>query len=110
MVQERIRLIELDRFWYTKLHDALPSGEIRAIGRFAFGILKEMVKLSSMGYEEFPSSDRGYIFEKVMSIIRRTRIEDEVLKEILRYMGKEELTAVKNKIREISKTRELYGS
>lgn len=78
-------LTELDELWYHKLHDALPSGEIRAIGRFAYSILKEMVKLSSMGYEEFPSSGKGYIFEKVLSIIRRIRMEDEVLREIMKY-------------------------
>ncbi len=78
-------MTELDELWYHKLHDALPSGEIRAIGRFAYSILKEMVKLSSMGYEEFPSSGKGYIFEKVLSIIRRIRMEDEVLREIMKY-------------------------
>lgn len=86
MVNKRTLLVELDEFWYKKLHDALPSGEIRAMGRFAYGILKEMVKLASMGYEEFPSSNKGYVLEKVMSIIRRARIENEVLEEITTYM------------------------
>lgn len=85
MAKEKTLLTEMDELWYQKLHDALPSGEIRAIGRFAHSILKEMVKLSLMGYQEFPSSDKGYIFEKVMSIIRRIRIEDEVLSEIMKY-------------------------
>lgn len=101
MAMEKTLLSELDEFWYRKLHDNLPSGVIRAIGRFAYSILKEMVKLSSKGYEEFPSFSKGYIFEKVMSIIRRTRIENEILMEILNYMGKEDLMKVKSRINEI---------
>ena len=83
-------LSELDELWYGKVHDALPSGELRAIGRFALGILKEMVRLSSMGYERVPASSRGYILEKIISIIRRAKIEDDVLLEIMKYMSKED--------------------
>ena len=85
MVEGKIELSELDKFWYGRLHDALPSGEIRAIARFAFGILKEMVKLSLMGHTSFPRSSGGYVLEKVICIIQRTEIEDKVLSEIIKY-------------------------
>lgn len=32
MVGGKIELGELDDFWYGKLNDALPSGELRSIG------------------------------------------------------------------------------
>lgn len=98
MVEGKIELRELDEFWYRKLHGALTSGEIRAIGRFAYAILKEMIKLSFMGRKEFPSSNKGYVLEKVMCIIQRTRLEDEVLNEVMEYMGKEDLMRVRQKI------------
>lgn len=98
MVKGKIEPSELDEFWYRKLHDALPSGEIRAIGRFAYGIVKEMIKLSFIGRKEFPSSNKGYVLEKVMCIIQRTRLEDEVLNEVMKYMGKEDLKGVRDKI------------
>ncbi len=98
MVKDKIELEELDEFWYRKLHGALASGEIRAIGRFAYAILKEMIKLSFMGRKEFPDSNKGYVLEKVMCIIQRTTLEDEVLNEITKYMGKEDLTEVRDKI------------
>ena len=101
---------ELDEFWYRKLHDSLPSGVMRAIGRFAYGILKEMVKLSLKGYKEFPPFGKGYVFEKVMSIIRRTRIENEVLMEILNYMGKEDLEKVESKIKEMVSSSVQYST
>lgn len=98
MIKSRIESRELDEFWYRKLHDALSSGEIRAIGRFAYGIVKEMIKLSSTGRKEFPESNKGYVLEKVMCIIERTKLEDEVLNEVMKYMGKEDLLRVKDKI------------
>jgi len=98
MVKDKIEPRELDEFWYRKLHDALPSGEISAIGRFAYGIVKEMIKLSFMGQKEFPDSNKGYVLEKVICIIQRTRLEDEVLNEVMKYMGKEDLMAVRHQI------------
>ena len=80
-------LEELDRFWYERLHPILPSGEMRAIARFAYGILKEMVRLSLMGYESFPEAQKGYIFEKVVSIIQRARLEEEVMREMGMRLG-----------------------
>ncbi|MHA1632236.1 MAG: hypothetical protein ACTSXC_05430 [Candidatus Freyarchaeota archaeon] len=91
-------LSELDELWYGKVHDMLPSGELRAIGRFALGILKEMVKLSSMGYEKVPPSSRGYILEKIISIVRRVKIEDSVLLEIMRYMSKEDRESLESEV------------
>ncbi|MCD6529000.1 hypothetical protein J7L06_01760 [Candidatus Bathyarchaeota archaeon] len=95
-------LSELDELWYGKVHDALPSGELRAIGRFALGILKEMVKLSSMGYERVPSSSRGYILEKIISIARRAKIEDEILLEIMKYMSKEDRARLEIEVERIT--------
>lgn len=83
-------LNRLDELWYDELHNSLPSGVLRAIGRFAFGILKEMVRLSSMGHETFPEYSRGYILEKVLSVIRRTGIEKDIAIEILKYWSKNE--------------------
>jgi hypothetical protein len=82
-----VRLEELDQLWYKRLHPILPSGEVEAIARFAYGILKEMVKLSLMGYEDFPEAQKDYIFEKVVSIIQRARLEEEVLKEMERRLS-----------------------
>ena len=70
-----VELEELDSFWYKKLYYELPSGEMRAIGRFAFSILREIVKLSKIGYTSFPAQNRGYILEKVPAqMIIRTSI------------------------------------
>ena len=95
-------LNELDELWYSKIHDSLPSGELRAMGRFALGILKEIVRLSSMNYERFPPSSRGYILEKVMSIIRRAKIEEDVLLEIMRYMSEEDRLKFESKVESIT--------
>lgn len=91
-------LSELDELWYGKVHDALPSGELRAIGRFALGILKEMVRLSSTGHERVPPSSRGYILEKVISIVRRAKIEDDILLEIMKYMSKEDRAKIESEV------------
>ena len=103
MARENL-LNRLDELWYDELHDSLPSGVLRAIGRFAFGILKEMVRLSIRGHETFPVYSRGYILEKVLSIIRRTGIEREVTIEILKYWSKSELA---NLLEEVKKVRSL---
>jgi len=94
VVKGKTELRELDEFWYSRLHDALPNGEIGAIGRFAFGILKEMVKLSLMGHTSFPPSSGGYILEKVICIIQRAKIEDQVLSEIAKYRKREDLMKI----------------
>ena len=91
-------LNRLDELWYDELHDSLPSGVLRAIGRFAFGILKEMVRLSSMGHETFPEYSKGYVLEKVLSIIRRTGIERNITLEILKYWSKREITSLMEEI------------
>ncbi|MEM2876055.1 MAG: hypothetical protein QXL67_03780 [Candidatus Bathyarchaeia archaeon] len=102
MLTDKSLLEDLDDLWYRRVKEALPSGELRAMGRFALGILKEVVRLSSMGYEEFQPSSRGYILEKVVSIIRRARIEDEVLIEIMKYMSKEERLKLESEVESLT--------
>ena len=82
-----VELEELDSFWYKKLYYELPSGEMRAIGRFAFSILREIVKLSKIGYTSFPAQNRGYILEKMLCIIERTGIEENILEELAKHRG-----------------------
>jgi len=100
MSEERMGLLEeMDAFWYRRLRPVLPSGVLRAMGRFGYGIAKDMVKLSLMGFQEFPDSSRGYVLEKVLSIIRRARIEKEVLRELMRFMSDEEVEEMRREAR-----------
>ncbi|RLE84360.1 MAG: hypothetical protein DRJ41_03285 [Thermoprotei archaeon] len=92
-------LDEMDLFWYERLRPVLPSGVLRAMGRFGYGIAKDMVRLSLMGFQEFPEASRGYVLEKVLSIIRRARIEKDVLKELMRYMDDEEIEEIRKEVR-----------
>lgn len=92
-------LSKMDVFWYKELRPVLPSGVLRAMGRFGYGIVKDMVRLSLMGFQELPEESRGYVLEKVLSIIRRARIEREVLKELIRYMSDEDVEELRREAR-----------
>ena len=84
-------LNNLDGIWYDTLSPSLPSGPLRSIARFAFGILKETVRLASEGKTEFPIENKGYILEKVICIVERTGLQEDVMLELARYRSAKEL-------------------
>lgn len=93
-LSERIDLTSLDDMWYNSLSPSLPSGPLRSIARFAYGILKEAVRLASEGVTEFPVANRGYVLEKVICIVERTGLQEDVMLELARYRSAEELQAL----------------
>jgi len=90
----RFELTGLDDLWYHRLSPSLPSGPLRSIARFAFGILKDTLRLASEGKTEFPTENRGYVLEKVICIIERTGLEEDVMLELAKYRSAADLQAL----------------
>ena len=86
-----IDLNNLDGLWYDTLSPSLPSGPLRSIARFAFGILKETMRLASEGKTEFPIENKGYVLEKVICIVERTGLQEDVMLELAKYRSAKEL-------------------
>jgi len=89
-----LELTNLDDLWYHVLSPSLPSGPLRSIARFAFGIIKETVRLGSERKTEFPVENRGYVLEKVICIIERTGLQEDVMLELAKYRSAEDLQAL----------------
>ena len=94
LLSGHLQLTNLDDFWYHVLSPSLPSGPLRSIARFAFGIIKEAARLGSEGKTEFPIENRGYVLEKVICIIERTGLQEDVMLELAKYRSAEDLQAL----------------